>query len=397
MRAIHLIDTGTTGDALEMLGTLVGRSSGVIHRVLMLGHRAAGERAARAGVPKEIIGHIHTMGWADPAGWRGVGKAIKDWEPTHVHAWGIRGVVAASVHTGFSGPRIATFAVAPTDAQLRLLRAAASRAAWTWVGTSTCVVRALVTGGLAATSVVRIRPGITLSAGAGVSGPAVRRELGIGAGVGPVIALGGEPEAGARPEQGMWAAAIVRELYPRIRVIVRLGEDRVSQRVRAFMQTLPGPKEEPWAIEAPLEMPWSTLVRAADLLLVPAAGPMATGSILWAMAAGVPVLGTATPEVSELVEQGYNGMLAPIGKRTPGATPRNIAARIETFMSDSTLRWPLADKARADVYAHFKPGFMLECFRALYQQTQVDPRAAVELPQPDLTAADRFAGAVDLG
>lgn len=397
MRAIHLIDTGTSGDALEMLAALLGRSRGVEHRVLVMGHRDAGARAVRAGVPEKIIGHIHTMGWADPAGWRGLGKAIKAWEPTHVHAWGIRGVVAASAQTRYSGPRIATFAVAPTQGQMRLLRAAANRAAWTWVGNSTCVVQSLVTGGLAAESVLRIRPGIALATGAAVSPLAVRRELGIEPDAGPVILLGGEPEAGVRMEQGFWAAGIVRELYPRIRVIARLGDDRFSQRGRAFMETLPGMKDQPWAIEAPLEMPWPTLVRAADLMVVAAAGPMATGSILWAMAAGVPVLATATPEVGELVEHGYNGMLSAIGKRTPGATPRNIAARIEAFMSDSTLRWPLVDKARADVYAHFKTGFMVECFRAVYQQTLADPRAAVELPQPDLTAADRLAGAVDLG
>lgn len=383
MLSLHLIDPGTPDDALQMLALLIARSGGVAHRVLMLGRHSVAERARRAGIDPTLFHGAHSMGWADPAGWLAVRQAIRKLDPTHLHAWGLRGIVAASVQAAFAGPRIATLVVAPTARQMRLLRAAAGRVAWTFIGSSSCVQRTLLTGGLNPEQVLRIRPGISVATPNAPTAE-LRKGLELPPASNPVVLLGGEPEFHARHDLGLWAAGIVQQLRPETQILLRIADNLASRRAREFAEHLPAGPLGPIFCEVPTDAAWPLLARAADLMLVTPDGPICTGSILTAMAAGIPVIGTATPEVSELIEHGYNGLLA------PPAAPRAIAARLAEYLADITLRWNLTDKARADVFAHFKPAFMLECFRAVYQQTLPDPRVKVELPQPELTAADRF-------
>src|SRR5262249_4830512 len=113
-------------------------------------------------------------------------------------------------------------------------------------------------------------------------------------------------------------------------------------------------------VTAPYEMHWSTLAQVADMCLVTPDGPIETHSILWAMAAGTPVIGTPVESVAELVAQGHNGLLA------KELRPRAIAARMEEYMGDSTLKWPLTDRARAELYEHFKMTEMVAGFEGLY-------------------------------
>lgn len=393
MTVLHLIDPSTPLDALEMLSALVGRDDGTVHQVLVMGHRAIAGEAERAGIPRSRMHFARTLGWADPIGWQGLRRAIATLQPNHLHAWGMVGAVAGTVQGTFGGGRILTLTTSPSRRELRLLRIVMQQAPWLITASSSSIYRHLAGGGIRPARVVRIRPGIALSRATGTPKLVLRRALGLDPADGPVLLLGGPATRAARHDHGLWAAAILQQIFPQTRVLVRDasieggGREQAGDLVRRFSEYLPA---EEMTRFVPGTLPWSTLVQAADLLLVTPDAPIPTGSILWAMAAGVPVIGTAIECVAELVEHGETGLLALAGK------PRSIAARLETFMSDATLRWPLTDKARAEVFAHFKVASMAAAFASVYEHAARDPHfdKNVTLPLPDLTAQDRFAGII---
>ena len=378
-----------------MLAALLARSTGVSHHVLVLGHCAVRQQAVAAGIGAERITCGHTMGWADPSGWRAVRQAVERWKPSIIHVWsgGLRGAVAATVLSSYHGARLLTVASPLSAGQMRLLRIVTQRAEWVVAAVSSSLERGLLAGGLAPGRMVRIRPGIALAQAAGEAKTPLRKRLGIRESEGPVILVGGPAVPAARQDHALWAAGILGQLYPQTKVIlptpVDKGEAAKLDRAREFAGVL---QDRSMVVYAPPEMRWATLVQAADIFLITPEAPIATGSILWAQAAGVPVLGTAVECVSELVEHAETGLLA-----LPGQ-PRMMASRLEEFMSDSTLRWPLTDKARASLYGHFQIPHMLESFRSVYQQMLADPSLgqAITVPPAPETAADRFAGVVKM-
>lgn len=374
MFALHLIDPSTPEDAAEMLALLVTRSSGVQHRICVMGPRYVTEMAVRAGVPQELIVERRTAGWADPTGWRAIGKLIRRLAPTHLHTWGERGLIAGTVNLQFKGARIHTQAAPLTLRQRKLLRLTTRHQPWLITASSSHLQRQLLAAGTIPPRTLRVRPGIALNRATGAFPKVLRQELGIAADEGPVILLAGDTRD-AHHRDGLWATAILQQMFPRTRVIIRDGSGAPD--AQDFARSLPKPD---MVVEAPAELPWSTLVQAADIMLASPETDMPIGSILWAMGANVPVIGTAIEAISELVEHQYTGLLGMPGK------PRALAARLEEFMSDSTLRWPLTDKARTQIFTNYKPVQMLENFRSIYGQMNEDPalREQVILPEPAL-------------
>jgi hypothetical protein len=370
LRILHLLDSSTPGDSLDMLAHLVAAPQPAAeYRVMAMGHRSTGVFAEFAGLARDSLVWAPSLGWADPAGWRAVRRLVARFEPTHIHAWGLAAVVAVAA-SGSSAKRLATFTTAPSRTVIRGLRIVEkreSKSPWTWVAASSSIRRILVEGGVRPERVIRIRPGVGFGGGGdirGVSGKApiadsqaLKEELGIEAADGPILLLGGEGKS-ARHDFGLWAAAILQQMFPRTRAIVR--EDprgAADPGLDRFSDSLP---EARTIVAAPPEMHWRQLATIADILLITPDHATATGSILYAMAAGVPVIGTPVECVGELIEHGHNGLLAKTVK------PRAIAARLEEFMNDSTLKRPLTDRARANLYAHFEPSAMVETFARVY-------------------------------
>jgi glycosyltransferase involved in cell wall biosynthesis len=254
-------------------------------------------------------------------------------------------------------------------------------------------LRELATRGLR--NPLRIRPGVSIAEDAAAPSRAeLRKQLSIPDDHGPVILIGGDPIPGARQNHAAWVVGIISQLYRNTRCILRLDDTHHGNYLRDFAQTMaPGGRDnnfEPPIFVEPDEFSWQSLARASDIFLLTPDAPIPVYSLMAAMAASLPVIATATSEVSELVEHGRSALLAPPGNI------KQITARVEEFMSDSRLRWPLTDAARTDIFAHFKPRYMTQCFAALYAQSLADPKLKnpIELPAPELTAADRFAGVV---
>ena len=172
-RIIHVLDSTTSADGVEILGQLLGDGvaagpgGGASHHLACLGHRSTGNLAALAGIDPAGITWVRSMGWADPAGWRGVRRIIAGLSPTHVHVWGSCAAAAVS-RSGFAGPRIATFADLPGERHLRLLRNldrglfphSTAGGAVTWIANSQTLCNRLAAAGLAGERLRVIRPGL---------------------------------------------------------------------------------------------------------------------------------------------------------------------------------------------------------------------------------------------
>jgi glycosyltransferase involved in cell wall biosynthesis len=358
-RVLHLVDATTSGDALEILGQLCARISGE-HVIASLGHRGTAKRARWAGISIGTCGPgilgLPSVGWADPAGWRGVRRLVRQINPTHLHAWGISAVVAASM-AKFARHKRATFADLPQARQMRILRWADRRNMFTWIVTSATLRDQFAAAGFDSSRIRIIRPGIDPSQNAPSTGSAaLRHRLGIQPQDGPVFLLGGEGPR-ARADHGIWAAAIVQQILPRTRIILHQNPcDGSVPGLDRFFNLLP---DETLLAVAPASVSWNDLLAAADLLLIAADGTIPTASILRAMQGRVPVIATPIPAVTELIEHGRIGIIA------GAARPRFLAACAHEFLTTPALKAPLVEAAQAEVRKNFPTATMLAAYESL--------------------------------
>ncbi|HVX87135.1 MAG TPA: glycosyltransferase [Phycisphaerae bacterium] len=376
---LHLLDRTTTAEGFEQLALLLKAAShqagDVRHRLAVLGPHDTVELARQAGLADIFDGMltIRSAGWADPTGWRALRRALFTWDarPTLVHAWGMSAIVAATVAFGKKLPCVGLFTEPPDRRQTRLLRVL-DRPAWRWVAMSSATAQALAAA-VAPDRISLIPPAVSMAdAKAPEEGiAALRLALGIAPDEGPILLLAGDGPS-ARHDWGLWSGAILQQIYPRTRVLVRenprfredAGGNSLSDRratdpgLDRFRDALPDPD---LLVVAPGSARWSALVHAADVLLATPDHSTGTGALLAAMAAGTPVIATPVPAMTELVSHGDTGLVA------RHSAPRFIAARLEEYMNDSTLRPPFVDRARARVYAQNAVSAMAERFLQLWK------------------------------
>ncbi|HVS71463.1 MAG TPA: glycosyltransferase [Phycisphaerae bacterium] len=378
IHVLHLLDRTTTAEGVEQFALLLKAthpSAGIRHRLAVLGPHDTVELVRRAGLAEIFDGMLtlHSAGWADPTGWRALRRAAQslDMPPTLIQAWGIPAIVAATVAFGRKFPCVGVFTEPPDRRQIRLLRVL-DRPAWRWIAMSAATAHALAAA-VAPDRITLIPPAVSMAdAKAPEEGvAALRLALGIAPDEGPVLLLAGDGPS-ARHDWGLWAGAILQQLYPRTRVLVRenprfregAGGTALSNRraadpgVDRFRDALADPD---LLVVAPGSARWSALVHAADVLLATPDHATGTGALLAAMAAGTLVVTTPVPAMTELIAHGETGLVA----RHPA--PRFIAARLEEYMTDSTLRYPLVDRARARVYAQNAVSAMAEWFVQLWK------------------------------
>lgn len=388
---LHVVDETTPADLFEMLarglgcGDNGGGPAGRQH-IVALGHRSSAEVARAAGIagaasPAGFAGgdapamrFIHSMGWADPTGWRGMKREIARVKPECVHAWGITGAVAAAqalsarrAAANGTTARVVSLADLPPLAHLRLLPMihkgtvtgfGRPAPACTWRVTTHWLKRELHGNGIAADAVSVVRPPVPHDRAPSAQETAVmRQELGLAPGDGPVILLGGDGgsgrflagpgidplahggRGGPRHDLGMWTGAILRQIFPNIRIIVR--EDARGRPDPGFERLFEHLPDDQIVVPAPARYGWRELLAVADVMLVTPDGPLAGGCMLHAFAAGVPVIGTPVEAVKEWVSDGVNGMLA------ASTRPREIAAAVEAFFAGGeALRRKLAEGGR---------------------------------------------------
>ncbi|MBN1943814.1 MAG: glycosyltransferase family 4 protein [Phycisphaerae bacterium] len=174
-------------------------------------------------------------------------------------------------------------------------------------------------------------------------GDAVREALGFSPDE-VVILLPAEMLRGAGHDWASWAHAICREVQDRGRLIIP-GRHPREPRVRFFANTTGFGHE---AIFTGDEFSREELLAAADVAAFLYERDLGVTALAEAMAAGVAILATTTPDVMEICENETTALLA-----QPGS-PRSAAAAMLRLIEDADLRRRLGKAGRAHAEEHFR-------------------------------------------
>jgi L-malate glycosyltransferase len=165
-----------------------------------------------------------------------------------------------------------------------------------------------------------------------------------------------------RPLDLLHILARVRERMPAVLVLVGDGPERPRVEAEARLLGLAADVAFAGAVR---NLP--PLLRACDLFLLPSAHESFGLAALEAMSCGLPVVGSRTGGLPEVVEDGEAGLLA-----SPGDVEAMAAAALR-ILSDEPLRARLSRAARARAVRLFRAEEVLLRWEALYARV-VEPR-----------------------
>jgi glycosyltransferase involved in cell wall biosynthesis len=226
-----------------------------------------------------------------------------------VHAWGPDAAGAALASPALP-LAVELFDPNLAAATARLSRTAERPAELAIIAAAEWVRRRLVEHGVSPAQCTVIRPGVDFALLNSARKRPLRSELGLSEGdyvilvTEPVTRSGGQLDA-------FWAGALLNHVQHHVRVIVPgppAGQDGIAR----FAGNLPG---EGALIRPGAGFAFEQLLPHVDVLVVAPDGDASTTAIAWAMAAKVPVIGSAVHAVTELIAHRVGGLLF---KRTPG-------------------------------------------------------------------------------
>ena len=393
MRVVHLLDQAgwqTCPTTLALLAQTIGRLGDCEQDVLLFGN-AALERAARQRGIERVVRLATPFGRAMFA-WlavrhharRGRLADLDLGNADLLHCWSTETLTLAT-SLWRNVPRVLTLAVAPSPRAVRWLSILGRETSRPTVllATTATIRRTLLTGGVPESSAHVVRPGLDLGMVDHESRTLLRRQWGLTSDRAKVIALLGDPPHATDALEPARMLLLAGDAYAPGRQPIRLLICPDQARRRAAENLLRGLGREHWIIrDRRLTEPWRALP-GCDLALTMA--PHGGGlSLLWAMAANVPIIAEATHAVSEIVEDRHSALLAKPGKNGL------LAHRIKQLIDDDRLALRLKDAARAEVFSLFSRQHHCRCVKAVYDQLVADQ--PIEVPQLPLTGSLRFMG-----
>ena len=281
-----------------------------------------------------------------------LGAIIRRVLPRTVHAWGAEAVAACA--SSAPGRPMALTCLDPADTADvgRRLRALPPGAA---VVAGSQVVRArLIAEGMDPARTVVIRGPVDFKAINEARAAGVRQR--VVADARPVALLSGPPSRAGGQYFGLWAAAIVKQVIPGLRVMMPYASAE-ADRLSGFVRDI---GLEDMLIVPPPESTWPELLACADVFLAPAADEVCVEPLGWAMAAGVPIVGTAVRSVAELIADRSNGLLC------KPREPRALAAKLLAALEDADLCRRIAEVARGQAYEVFSVRAFADNYRRVF-------------------------------
>ncbi len=243
--------------------------------------------------------------------------------------------------------------------------------------------RVCVERGLPADACLLVRPGVDFATARGRRDAALRQSFGFDDSD-HVLLLAGESTGAADHEGAVWAASILGVLSPKWRVLL-WGRGPRAHAAALLGDQLNQPRLAQLAErEGGRRFEFEDLLPAADTVLVTARAPVATLPIAICMAAGLPIVGTVTYTVAELLEDRHTAVMC------PPANPRLLARRTLDLSGDAQLRWAIADMARTEAFEFFGASRFLSHYRTLYRQLAAGE--PLTLPEAAAGAGMRFHG-----
>lgn len=353
MRSVlHVIDGSCDETALQVLATLHARrkADGCRDAICAI-EPAAIERAARFlsdPIHRAAQRLFRALNYAPD-----LADIADEADVELAHAWGMQAAAVCSARLR-GHPLVITLLQPGAAAKAALWLRSMSNGAVVAAGSQT-VRTLLMAAGAAPERIVVIRGPVDFAAVNAARTSGLRERM-IGA-AGPVLLMHGPASSEGGQYFGLWASAIIKQVHRDLRVIVPY-DSRERRRLERFVGQIKMP-EMLVAVEPGLT--WAQLATCADLFVCPAVGEICIEPIAAAMAAGLPIVGSANRSVTELIADKHNGLLCKPGRA------RDLAARILVGLEDKDLRRKVVDVARGQAYEVFGVRSFADNYERLYE------------------------------
>ena len=312
----------------------------------------------QAGVPVTAIGKRHKL---DPLALTRLTRFMKARRFDVVQTW----IFAANTYGRIAARRAKVPVVVTAEMAVDLWKGRGQLAVDRWlasgtdrvVGNSRAVVEFYRKAGIPADRLAMIYSGIADEAPPAVDPAEVRAELGIERDA-PLILFAGR----LAPQKGVADLIAALDLLqygmPELQTLIvgdgplraQLEETAQAFRLERAVHFLGHRNDVP------------RLLAAADLLVLPSLYEGLPNVVLEAMQFAKPVVATAAPGTTEVVEHDRTGLLVPPG------TPSALAQAIRTVLRDPDLARRLGTAGHARVDAEFRAGTMITRFADLYEE-----------------------------
>jgi len=383
MRVLHLFDAAgphACSTTLSLLAQSLDRLGDIEQTVCLLGSDGFERKAALAGVKATL--RINTPFGRAFTAWPTLLRRIKGTYDL-IHCWSPAALTLAAMRFRHV-PRVMTAAVAPSGRTAHWLRMVCAEAAGrtALLPISSTIRRTLLSSAIPEHSVHVLRPAIDMSAASASGRKMLRKSWGVDDRH-RVIMFVSDPPHDIDVVSYVVAMSLANDAIsqedPPLRLLLH-PEQRGFTEARRMLK---GMHREHWVLsDEVVDRPWAALP-ACDVALAveEGAGGM---SLLWAMAANVPIVGEATYAVSEVVEDRHSALLV-----KPGMS-HALANRIVQVVTDKQVAWQIRDTARHEAYSFFSRQRYCQSLRTVYEQ--LVSGAAIEVPAMEVTGGLRFSG-----
>ncbi len=358
---LHVIDASCDETQLQVLATLHQRlaADGFTQTVCCVDPESI-PRAAR-----HLSGKIHPvhrrlsrlLNFAPS-----LGQIARRIDAGLVHTWGIEAAAVAGAQ------------LSELPATLTLLNPAAVPQVAGWlrslprdatISAGSQIIRArLISRGIAAERVVVIR-GPADFAAINKARQTDLRQTPVGEAQ-TTLLMDGPASHGGGQYFGLWACAVVSKVLPGLRVILPY-ESKESRRLQRFIRQI-GMTD--MLIVPDAATTWPQLVACADVFMCPAIDEVCTEPLASAMAAGLPIVGSAVRSITEMIADKHNGLLCKPGD------PRALASKLLTAIEDADLRRRITEVARGQAYEVFGIRDFADNYAHLYENVLANRPAA---------------------
>lgn len=390
MRVLHLIDGHSpqaSATTLAMLADAQDRLKDCEQSIVLLGGEALGHAARHAGIRRAR--RIAVPFGRAPLGWLAMHARIRRGDLANVdviHCWSL-GAFTLATTLFCRTPRLLTLTTIPDKREIHWL-AAACREAGAGVAiltTSATIRREAISGGVPEPAVHVLRPSIDMARMDHHGRDARRQSWELSDPNAAVVALLSDPPRAADAMSAALAVSLAitaaGNAGRRIHLLVHPDQ---RNRVRAATRFVPLGRHDAVIADHDAACPWRTLP-ACDVAL--AMGDAGAGlSMLWAMAAGVPIIAEARYATSEIIEDRHSALLT-----RPGKTPA-IAERLTQLLADRQLAWKIRDAARNEAYSYFSRQRYCQSLTTVYESFAAGN--PIEIPPMEPTGGLRFMGRV---
>lgn len=339
LRLIHLVHEETCEDGARLCSLLVRKlpASQISQQVVVMGARPPGLETADT---------VRGVQVARPLIWPFVSalplqRRLRQERPDALIAWSP--LAAAAAGTQGRDTMLAVTADPAEAPRWSRWRGALGTGGMSLVGVNGTVRRALIEAGVPADVTAVIRPGIDFAELRRAHEGTHREQLGIPANARVLLTTAPASRAGGQ-YFGAWAAAILQHIWP-VTMLVVPGVSSEQRRIARLVDSIG--RRDSFRFTGCRYSP-AELMAVADALLVPALDDVPTGYVPWAMAAGVPIIGSAVPCVTEYLADRANAFLCRAGE------PHTLAVRIRIAFDSPGVMAECAQTARHQAYETFR-------------------------------------------